>query len=347
MTNEEGGIDVDLMVVGVGLDGCLAAARSAREGKRVLNVGRIGEEYGGQHATIKGVDRLPLLVLSNGPLASQLVELGAADYLAFRPVQSITVFSDRASPMKVPLKKEHVMLETSMSLRDKRRLMSLFQSSPVVHDPDEHADRWLGSLELDEAVQDMVAYGVCCLAGRDDLGAMTATDMIRTIQSFYRSLPQPLLYPIHGSSEISQALSRVAAVCGAIHVLNQPEDLHNMVVFDKKGIDIHSSDRIECDVPRWVCQRAVASSQEALYCENGLHLYVYPPPGDHQSNSTLFVLQIDGSTNCCRSGFMLHFWSFGPEPCFRERIGTLFHDRAFLADLEFSTTFASSKTLVH
>jgi RAB protein geranylgeranyltransferase component A len=337
-------MEFDLLIVGVGVEEALHAAKNAASGKRVINIGRVGEAYGGQHATIKGVDKLPLVLMPKGELASDLISLKAADYISFSPLESIVVLTSSSAPIRVPLKKEHIMLNQSISLRDKRRLMSILSSDPLGA-PNNFdglsAHAWLSSLQLDEPVIEMIMYGACFLPGRAEFQSLRASELKRKLEIFSSSLPNPLLYPLYGASEIAQALIRVAAVRGAIQILEQPAS--NILVHEGKDITVNFHDRFESSPNCFSCSHAFAFTPHSLFGEDGLHIYVFVPSKDYPT--TLFGLQLNQSTLCCKSGYLLHFWSFCES--IQERLRDLFGSHGFYNSLQYDSLHTCNKSFVY
>lgn len=331
-------IEVDLVVVGIGVEGCLRAARAAIVDKQsVLCVGRVGERYGSQHGTLKGIDFVPLLLSMNGRFAKELIDLKAAEHLSFIPVDSISVlFSD--GPVRVPFKKEHVMLEPSISLADKRRLMSLMTTNFDSTKSDQLAMEWLKSLQLSDKLIKNIMYGICMIDSEETAQCITVNSIIERLSSFAKSLPQPLLYPVYGSSEIAQALTRVAAVHGAMQVLDQPAS--NSIIYDKKVVSVIAKETVECDQQIYLCHYAHCKSDLSLFGESGVRLYVYPP---ENHATTLFCLQLNETTKCCRSGYILNFWCFGGAGLDLSR----FADRPFYQSIEEGTVLCSRKEFVY
>jgi RAB protein geranylgeranyltransferase component A len=337
-------MEFDLLIVGVGVEEALLAAKNAKSGKRIVNIGRVGEKYGGQHSTVKGVDTLPLVLTPKGELSSNLIDLKAADYISFVPFETVTVLTSSLAPIKVPLKKEHVMLDQSISLRDKRRLMSIIASQsclPTISD-DETAYSWLKSLHIDESVIEMIMYGVCFVPGKLEYESLKMSDLKRKLEIFSCSLPNPLLYPLYGSSEIAQALIRVAAVHGATQILEQPST--DRIVHEGKDVTVNFLEKVDCSTEYFSCSHAYAFSPYSLYGECNLRIYVIAPCGQYQD--ALFCMQLDPSSCCCKTGYLFHFWSFNNNNI-QERMEKLFGDRDFFVSLQFNTFPTCNKSFVY
>ena len=224
------------------------------------------------------------------------------------------------------------MLESSISLLDKRRLMSFIESFREFDDAS--FDQMLAKSALSDDVVDLIKYGICFLKSAED--NLPDLKLREKIEKYFKSLPQPFLYPLYGSSEICQALVRTSAVHGAVQLLNQRD---NITQFEYEGrpVDVQAMDVVKCDVYDQKCAHACLVNQVSLFGESGVRMYVFAP--NDTFKSTLFILQLEESTLCLKSpGFLIHFWSYQTSvEELKARVDELFNDIGIVEKLTFET----------
>jgi len=169
------------------------------------------------------LDLYPKLLYSQGELVDLLVSSSIGKYLEFKSLSNLLITTGETTHV-IPCSKEDIFASESLGLADKRRLMKalkLAQSdTPISNSFSEH----LSSLGLTDTLQDIVANGVAATTSIKDGKHFDTTHAMQRVEGFMASVGRygksPILVPMYGgSSEISQAFCRYAAVFGATYVL--------------------------------------------------------------------------------------------------------------------------------
>lgn len=189
------------------------------------------------------LDINPFVISPCGRLADTLLEYGLAPLLDFFPIERMGVIVE-GRPVLVPRSKEEVMLDTLLSLLEKRQLMKLVRLHQTQISDDhtplvDHCQR-LG-IERDSRIFAMLVYGICGARDTDEAERLTVADMASASRTHFDGLERlngaaAWLYPVGGSNLIIQALCRAAAVKGTIHLLGQSSlALYPVAEGDERG----------------------------------------------------------------------------------------------------------------
>lgn len=171
----------------------------------------------------------PFILSASDGLSKILLEAGLAPSVDFYPIQTAGIVFEGA-PLLISRSKEQIMLDTSLSLSEKRQLMKLVRLD-LAQIPDPHillADYCRLSLGIDGAsrIFAVVAYGVCRASSRREAESLSVAEAAAASRSYFASLQRldgtaAWLYPVGGTNLIIQSLCRAAAVQGTVHLLDQ------------------------------------------------------------------------------------------------------------------------------
>ncbi len=181
------------------------------------------------------IDLYPKLIYSRGDLVQLLISSSVGKYLEFKSLSNLRVRT-KGRMQEIPCSKEDVFTSDSIGLADKRRLMkALSMSKDVLVDP---FSAHLDSLGLTDTLQDVVGNGIAATTFVGNGKNVPSVEALKRVDRFMASVgiygKSPLLLPMHGISEASQAFCRYAAVFGATYILGTKPDLH----FSEQGVEI-------------------------------------------------------------------------------------------------------------
>ena len=262
---------------------------------------------------------MPIVFYARGPLSSLLLSLELTEYCEFIAIENQYIWSSPQVLIPLPLSKEQVMLEPSLTLLEKRKLgklLGLFVAAVIAASP-ENVNISLGTLLIREnlppesRVFQLIAYGACRCASLEEVNSLPIKSAVKILESLRQSTnyldkkaQSPFVIPIWGSSELSQAACRKAAVFGCTQILG------------KSIKDVH-----ECGIKYGRAQENTPNSTEVVRKTfllnrpilgiNGSALITIPPQCDLlKSTSPLSILQLTSDSKCCPSGtWLIHLWS--------------------------------------
>jgi RAB protein geranylgeranyltransferase component A len=263
------------------------------------------------------LDINPYVMSSRGPLASKLLSLGLSPYLDFRPIDNHGLILDGVARI-IPKSKEKVMLDSSLSLIEKRQIMRLLTTIA-----DETFETFVDitskhGIEMDSLVIDLLIYGVCGLnCPRNEIAKIPKSQIIQSVRSHLQSLQylpdsSGLLYPHGGTNSIIQALCRMAAVKGVTHLLGQSE----LAIQDHKVTGTYEDRTWEVAAPihsvtiqtsRFTRGIMLLTETEGLFGDNGCNYWIIPPS---TCKYPINILQVDHATGCTPPDtLLLYIWS--------------------------------------
>lgn len=217
----------------------------------------------------------------------------------------------------LPLSKEAVMLEASLTLSEKRRLFRALKALASLPTPDSPASvpaaAWLqGQHEIspDSRLGQLILYGACrcasALEATTQLSLSAAIDALRSLEAGLRSVGTGLVLCQWGSSELSQAACRRSALHGAIQIMNpgdcaraRQELPRAREVFRRPGSG-RTLHRWAFLVRRWAESAQWWSSSSSS--SGSAALFTVPPNSDvNPTQWTLNILQLSSSNGYCSS----------------------------------------------
>ena len=163
------------------------------------------------------LDLSPKFLFSNCQLTRELCSSGIAEYLEFKPINSIFYYWNNEF-IKVPLKKEDLFTSKSFSLVEKRLMMKVIESL--------QQDQNINSIEsyLNEISNEKISGIIksCFEIGKLQYNSEFIKKFVSSCNIFS---PSPYLYCSFGSSELLQGFIRLSAVNGAIQILSSADFL--------------------------------------------------------------------------------------------------------------------------
>lgn len=194
---------------------------------------------------------IPKVLFCSGRSVLDLIEHGVSRYLNFISVKAIAVVSVDGSSWEVPTTRRKIFQDKNLKLGEKRAIMELFKSTGSARGSQAiQSSANLGIDEdmrngMDENVLDgsVVEYlksifidktelvcglvnGVCMIA--EPASQVSTRYFLQRLETLISSLSVyddgcPLLVPMYGNSDFPQAFARMAAVGGAVYILNADE----------------------------------------------------------------------------------------------------------------------------
>lgn len=221
----------------------------------------------------------------------------------------------------LPLRKEQVMLEQSLTLLEKRKLSKLLgfatilAASTTLHNNSNNNSvvYTLGDLLKREGVNpesrvfQLIAYGVFRCSSLEEVQTLSIQQTFSILNSFKESirhlneLGSPFVLPLWGSSELSQAACRKSAVFGCVQVFEKClNDVELANIKFKKLIRSIESSKNSKSIFRssFVLNRSVLGL-------SGNVLITIPPLSDlipEKSASCINILQLSSDSKCCPNG---------------------------------------------
>lgn len=218
---EENNSKFDVLIRGTGLQGSLLSAALALSGVSVLHV---DEHYGGDHTGVQAKDFLsflqsnsakykvldckdlkapvqlelrPNLLYAKSEIIQLLIDSTVSRYLDFKLALNGYVLCEGSEGsdalVKIPLSKEDIFMDNSISLKEKRLLMKAI------------TDRNFDGLP--EKWQNVVKYGM--------------PNLEQFVSSIGRYGKTPFLWTCYGTGELCQAFCRLSAVYGSVFIIGQ------------------------------------------------------------------------------------------------------------------------------
>ena len=191
-------------------------------------------------------------IYANSKSVDELTNSNASNYIEFSSIKNI-FFLYKNKFLNVPFSKSEIFMSNDLELLEKQKLLNFIFSimklknnkvdvnstvdikkdieldddkliTEIKNNLNENADEFLTKYYNDNIkIKSMI---LLILANQNfDTLKMTVKEMTDNIYKFLMSVQiygnTPLLYPIYGSSEFSQAMSRLSSVYGGIYVVNE------------------------------------------------------------------------------------------------------------------------------
>ncbi|RKP15199.1 GDP dissociation inhibitor-domain-containing protein [Piptocephalis cylindrospora] len=186
------------------------------------------------------LDRCPQLLPAAGDVVDLLIASDASSHVEFKLLNSAYILlSDPASSVAewipVPSSKEAIFSSTTLSLLEKRKLMRFLTYMASVDEEGVETEEEAGSFRLwimkrfglSARLADIVQYGVLM----DGMSSPHTPESLQVqggkararslLQSVGRYGASPFLFPMFGMGDVAQAFCRMAAVHGAIYVMQR------------------------------------------------------------------------------------------------------------------------------
>ena len=219
----------------------------------------------------------------------------------------------------LPFSKEQVMLEPALTLLEKRKLSKLLGlAAALALNPENENSVTLADLLTREQVPpesrvfQLIAYGACRCSSLQEINQISLKSAVKVLESLRASInhlnvSSPFVIPLWGSSELSQAACRKAAVSGCIQILGKSfKDVQDAQINFKNKIE--QQNLVPCDQIRktFLLNRPILGI-------NGTALITVPPSSDlnpQTDSSAVNILQLTSDSNCCPSGtWLVYLWS--------------------------------------
>lgn len=195
---------------------------------------------------------VPKILYCSGSSVASLIQHGVSKYLNFLSVRSINVLGSDSALWEVPTTRRAIFQDKNLKLAEKRAIMELFKSALSTSSSEAiRSSAYMGDEKgvgnsLDESTlsKPVVEYlkslhierpelvsglvnGVCMIA--QAASKVTTREFYQRLNVFVNSLTVyddgcPLLVPMYGNSDLPQAFARMAAVGGAVYILNAEEE---------------------------------------------------------------------------------------------------------------------------
>ena len=172
-------------------------------------------------------DLQPKFPFCTGDVVDWLIQSGVSAYLEFKPVLSGLLWAGDHFE-EVPCNKSQIFQDQRLTMIEKRLLMrfiehcmKLFESE---FDPNSSFLELMNTKELPPKLQNIVLYCVLFLTG--DPSTITLGEALGALQKYATSLGvyrenSAIMYPMYGSSDVSQAFCRLAAVYEGLYVITE------------------------------------------------------------------------------------------------------------------------------
>ena len=252
--------DYDYIILGTGIAECVMCWAHVSKGKRVVQVDR-NATYGSATRTLRYseievqfsqyeedrelksldnyfcIDLVPKLMLADGEVREFLGLMGIFDVVDFVSIPGSFIYKGK-KVHTVPASEKDAMRSGIIGLFQKPKVVRFFwdvnkyckmsekqkQAHPLPKTMREYFDRYGIGTDAREFIGHAVALNLDDeYLGRDPRETLNKIELFaRSILAFGEGTKSPYVYPLYGSSEISQAFSRKAAINGAIFRLNTP-----------------------------------------------------------------------------------------------------------------------------
>jgi RAB protein geranylgeranyltransferase component A len=177
------------------------------------------------------VDLWPRLLFARSPMIDTLVRSGVNRYLEFKCLQACFMLVPDHGLAFVPASKEQVFRDQTLSLLQKRSLMKLFSTIVAPADSDEFAslpqtgsfDSLLAGAKLSSLAAAFAKHAIALdpspSVDDESSRARDIANCRRYAQSVGVYGATPFLASLYGTGELAQAYCRLAAVFGAIFIV--------------------------------------------------------------------------------------------------------------------------------
>jgi len=276
------------------------------------------------------IDLQPRLQYGAGSAVELMVQGGVSQYLEFKPVTTgVMWLGDRFQ--QIPSDHQDVLRDERLTAGEKAALLLLVDKVSRMTEYQGTFQALVQESGLTPFLQNVLLHGILLQSEpAEELTVAEAAERIkvRTRQKHVASLnlyrkDSPMLYPLFGSSDISQAFCRLAAVFGATYVVTPSVTLGQIATLPTGEVTISTSlGLLECDriiaSPKYhylnptatttvLSQylRSVTISTQILYPSDVPVLLSIPP--STLSPLPVFILQITNATSCVPADFALYY----------------------------------------
>ena len=260
-------------------------------------------------------DPSPIIFYARGPLSELLLSLELTEYLEFMAIDQQYIWPSERVLIPLPLSKEQIMLEGSLTLLEKRKFTKLLGfAATLLASSSANATATLGELFRREGVDpesrvfQLIAYGACRCSSLQEVESLSLNSTMNILESLRESINHlngrgsPFVLPLWGSSELSQAACRKAAVFGCTQILEKSiTDIQAANInFNNSIVQSHTDNNYNYSIFRatWVLNGPVLGL-------SGNVLITVPPSSDlipNPSASSINILQLTSDSHCCPPG---------------------------------------------
>lgn len=291
-------------------------------GRRVLQIDQNsyygGPEAGSHKTSTSNVDSFihdpsPIVFYARGPLSDLLLSLHLTDYLDFMAVSQQFLWPAQSVLIPLPLSKEQVMLEAGLTLMEKRKLVKLLTTAAtMISDNITLADLLSReNLTPESRVFQLISYAACRCTSLQEVKSLSLKSVAEILDSLRSSVnhlapaQSPFVIPLWGSSELSQAACRRAAVSGCIQILGHSVESIQMLGQSAESVQISSNETVtRNDVAVSMSRMSLLINRPVLGI-TGTSLITIPPSSDlipRPDASCINILQLTSESKCCPLG---------------------------------------------
>lgn len=288
------------------------------------------------------IDLQPKFLFCTGDVVDWLIQSGVSTYLEFKPVLSGFMWAGDHFE-EVPCNKSQIFQDQRLTMIEKRLLMRFIETCRKLHesefDPNDSFLELMNSKELPQNLQDIVLYCVLFITGESS--AVTLGEALGSLMKYATSLGvykenSALMYPMYGSSDISQAFCRLAAVYEGLYVIT--EELKLLTVEYDSDVKVIHSTFGELRGRELILGAAYSSLDSNSHFESerevqrgvalcrileGEKEYDSPvlfsiPPNSFDNSLPIYILQLNENTSTVPAGYKLfQFYTESPNSdCF-------------------------------
>lgn len=250
----------DFVVLGTGITECVLSWALASKGKRVLQIDK-NATYGSDLRTLKysemehwygssvvdeelqsldtqfSIDLVPKLMLADGDVWEFLSRLNIPEVVDFVAVPGSFIYKHKKIHT-IPASEADAIKSGVVGFLQKPRVVGFFWDVNKYCKADSRQKRelrlpqtmreYFKNYGLDKDSQEFVGHAIALnlddgYLDRDPRETLDKIHLfVRSILALGKDIRSPYIYPLYGSSEISQAFSRKAAINGAVFRLNTP-----------------------------------------------------------------------------------------------------------------------------
>jgi len=273
-------------------------------------------------------------VFSTGEVVDWMVAGGISQYAEFKPVRAGVLWTPEGFK-PVPCNKSEIFQDTTMSMLEKRKLMKFMESCQTLvenaeFDPEQGFLEFMAAQEVPENLQNIILFGVLMVEG--DIRDYTLGNALNALQQYIYSLGvykenSAMLYPMYGTSDVSQGFCRLCAVDGGIYVINpelQPVSVasneeHKVVltamgelkartvVVNRSFADLDPAAQF---VPECSVLRGVVLARGIAYQNEG-PVFLSIPPNSIENPNAIYILQVTSDNMVVPEGYsLLYLYTF-------------------------------------
>lgn len=280
----------DYIILGTGITECVLSWALSTKGHKVLQIDR-NESYGSDMRTYRyteleakyancsmidelvGLDRefcidlLPKLLLADGGVKKFLETSGVFDIVEFVKISESYIFKNKRKH-NIPCSEGAALKSGIVGIMQKPKVVSFFWDVRNFCNMSEEErmnsyanvtmEQHFNSFRLNKDAKEFIGHAIALNLDDsylNDPAIVTLRNIelyLTSLLSYGDQLKSPYIYPMYGSSEISQAFSRKAAICGATFRLNCPVLAIAPV---NGGFEVSIEDKIEKKTAKLRCKK--------------------------------------------------------------------------------------------